>query len=140
MKTILNALQDANKTYQAELLQLAKTNQVTLAEWHLLDALAQGWDTQDKLAQAMKLDHSTLSRQLKALGNKGLVESEAISRDNRQLKYTLSENGTTVLATLTDQAQAYSKQIFSVWSEDEQQMMKILLNRLENSLAKNEIA
>ncbi|WP_082626052.1 hypothetical protein [Weissella viridescens] len=60
MKTILKSLQDANKIYQMKLLKLSKKNNVTLAEWHLLDALAQGADTQDKLAQVMQLDPSTL--------------------------------------------------------------------------------
>lgn len=139
MKTILKSLQDANKIYQMKLLKLSKKNNLTLAEWHLLDALAQGADTQDKLAQVMQLDPSTLSRQLKALGKKEYVESVAINRDNRQRKYSLSETGQTVLKTLTQQAQVYREHVFSVWSEDEQRMMTILLNRLENSLNTNDI-
>ncbi|SUP61506.1 Uncharacterised protein [Weissella viridescens] len=87
----------------------------------------------------MQLDPSTLSRQLKALGKKEYVESVAINRDNRQRKYSLSETGQTVLKTLTQQAQVYRKHVFSVWSEDEQRMMTILLNRLENSLNTNDI-
>lgn len=139
MKTILKSLQDANKIYQMKLLKLSKKNNLTLAEWHLLDALAQGADTQDKLAQVMQLDPSTLSRQLKALSKKECVESVAINRDNRQRKYSLSETGQTVLKTLTQQAQVYREHVFSVWSEDEQRMMTILLNRLENSLNTNDI-
>ncbi|WP_082626053.1 hypothetical protein [Weissella viridescens] len=67
------------------------------------------------------------------------MESVAINRDNRQRKYSLSETGQTVLKTLTQQAQVYRKHVFSVWSEDEQRMMTILLNRLENSLNTNDI-
>ncbi|KRN77177.1 MarR family winged helix-turn-helix transcriptional regulator [Weissella minor] len=136
MKQILDALQVAEKQYRTNLIQMAKGQGVTVAEWTLLGYVNDGYDTQDKLSKGMALDNSTLSRQLKSLVKKELVESEVISHDNRQLRYRLTQKGLDTMTALVDAQAEFNKQVFSVWSDEEKRMMEILLNRLDKSINK----
>lgn len=136
MKQILDALQVAEKQYRTNLIQMAKGQGVTVAEWTLLGYVNDGYDTQDKLSKGMALDNSTLSRQLKSLVKKELVESEVISHDNRQLRYRLTQKGLATMTALVDAQAEFNNQVFSVWSDEEKRMMEILLNRLDKSINK----
>lgn len=136
MKQILDALQVAEKQYRTNLIQMAKGQGVTVAEWTLLGYVNDGYDTQDKLSKGMALDNSTLSRQLKSLVKKELVESEVISHDNRQLRYRLTQKGLDTMTELVDAQAEFNNQVFSVWSDEEKRMMEILLNRLDKSINK----
>lgn len=136
MKQILDALQVAEKQYRTNLIQMAKGQGVTVAEWTLLGYVNDGYDTQDKLSEGMALDNSTLSRQLKSLVKKELVESEVISHDNRQLRYRLTQKGLATMTALVDAQAEFNNQVFSVWSDEEKRMMEILLNRLDKSINK----
>lgn len=136
MKQILDALQVAEKQYRTNLIQMAKGQGVTVAEWTLLGYVNDGYDTQDKLSKGMALDNSTLSRQLKSLVKKELVESEVISHDNRQLLYRLTQKGLDTMTALVDAQAEFNNQVFSVWSDEEKRMMEILLNRLDKSINK----
>lgn len=136
MKQILDALQVAEKQYRTNLIQMAKGQGVTVAEWTLLGYVNDGYDTQDKLSKGMALDNSTLSRQLKSLVKKELVESEVISHDNRQLRYRLTQKGLDTMTALLDAQAEFNNQVFSVWSDEEKRMMEILLNRLDKSINK----
>ncbi|WP_419155664.1 MarR family winged helix-turn-helix transcriptional regulator [Weissella minor] len=136
MKQILDALQVAEKQYRTNLIQMAKGQGVTVAEWTLLGYVNDGYDTQDKLSKGMALDNSTLSRQLKSLVKKELVESEVISHDNRQLRYRLTQKGLDTMTALVDAQAEFNNQVFSVWSDEEKRMMEILLNRLDKSINK----
>ncbi|MBS0949312.1 winged helix-turn-helix transcriptional regulator [Weissella minor] len=136
MKQILDALQVAEKQYRTNLIQMAKGQGVTVAEWTLLGYVNDGYDTQDKLSKGMALDNSTLSRQLKSLVKKELVESEVISHDNRQLRYRLTQKGLDTMTALVNAQAEFNNQVFSVWSDEEKRMMEILLNRLDKSINK----
>lgn len=70
MKSSLTALAETAKLQTAILKQITKAQGITVAEWQLLIQLQAGANTQEKLAAAMQLDTSTLSRQLASLVKK----------------------------------------------------------------------
>ncbi|WP_395318465.1 MarR family winged helix-turn-helix transcriptional regulator [Fructilactobacillus frigidiflavus] len=136
MKNSLTALREVSKLQQQQLQSLTKAKNLTISEWQLLLSIADGYDKQESLSKEMALDTSTLSRQLKRLVEKEMVQKKAIGKDKRQLVYTISDLGN---QSIKDIAQSYTKlknRIFEQWSEDEKNMLKILLNRLGNSMKK----
>ncbi|MFC6254504.1 MarR family winged helix-turn-helix transcriptional regulator [Secundilactobacillus hailunensis] len=134
MEGILDNLSLAAKSLQTQTTKITKHYHVTIAEWRLLRQIQNQVITQDAMAEALQLDTSTLSRQLKSLTSKGLVSKTAVGKDRRQLEYALTTTGHETLANIDTDYQALIDAVFHYWPEDEQQMMKIMLNRLSRSL------
>ncbi|USS87445.1 MarR family winged helix-turn-helix transcriptional regulator [Fructilactobacillus hinvesii] len=134
MKNSLEALRAVSKIHQHNLQMITKAHHLTISEWQLLIAINSGNDTQEKLSQAMKLDTSTLSRQLKRLLVKEMIDKHAVGDDHRQLVYHLTEQGQTELNDVNAAYDQLQRQIFSQWTTDESNLLKILLNRLETSM------
>ncbi|MDV0429888.1 MarR family transcriptional regulator [Lactiplantibacillus sp. DA1] len=136
MKSSLTALAETAKLQTAILKQITKTQGITVAEWQLLIQLQAGANTQEKLAAAMQLDTSTLSRQLASLVKKERLSKEAIGRDRRQLVYTITPAGTDTLTTINTNYQQFEAEVFDKWPQDEQNLLRILLNRLNKSVSR----
>lgn len=134
MADILDNLSLAAKSLQTQITKVTKQNHVTIAEWKLLRQIDQQVITQDAMAEALQLDTSTLSRQLKNLTTKEMVTKTAVGRDRRQLEYALSPLGQTTLTQVDTGYDALVDAVFHYWPDEEQQMMKIMLNRLNRSL------
>lgn len=134
MEGILDNLGLAAKSLQTQTTKITKRYKVTIAEWRLLRQINKQVITQDAMAEALQLDTSTLSRQLKSLTNKELITKTAVGKDRRQLEYALAPSGINVLQQINDDYDALIDAVFHYWPEDEQQMMKIMLNRLNRSL------
>ncbi|GKT02683.1 MarR family winged helix-turn-helix transcriptional regulator [Furfurilactobacillus sp. WILCCON 0119] len=136
MKSSLTALRDSEKIHRAQLLAVTKRDQLTIAEWQLLEQLAAGYTTQEQLSGVTELDTSTLSRQLKSLGNKQMIEKEATGRDHRQLIYSVTETGHSALTNIETANRQLTDQVFDKWTDEEKNLLQILLNRLETSLSR----
>jgi len=134
MKSSLAALADTAKQQTTMLKQLAKAQGVTVAEWQLLLKLLAGFDTQEKLAAEMQLDTSTLSRQLASLVKKEKLSKEAVGRDRRQLIYSVTPAGEQAAKTVNADYAKYTATVFDKWPQDEQNLLRILLNRLNKSV------
>ncbi|WP_054689688.1 MarR family winged helix-turn-helix transcriptional regulator [Fructilactobacillus florum] len=134
MKSSLKVLQNVSKRYQQHLLSITKTGQLTVSEWSLLLAISDGINTQEKLAQTTTLDTSTLSRQLKRLLEKGVIHKQSVGKDKRQLIYSVADQGTDACQIISQNYDKFERKLFDQWSTEEQNLLKILLNRLENSL------
>lgn len=134
MDDILENLSVAAKTLQSRTSKLTKQYRVTIAEWKLLRQIKQGVITQDAMAEAMQLDNSTLSRQLKNLTEKQFTSKTAVGKDRRQLEYALTPSGEEALVNIDTDYETLTDAVFHYWPEDEQQMMKILLKRLARSI------
>lgn len=134
MKSSLAALMTVTKAQQTLLKRMTKEHQLTVAEWQLLDQIGGGANTQELLATVTRLDTSTLSRQLKGLVAKELVTKEAVGRDKRQLIYTITTTGALKAEAMNTAFEALSDQVFEHWSEDERNLLQILLNRLAKSM------
>lgn len=136
MKNSLSALREVSKLQQQQLQALTKSKNLTISEWQLLLAIESGYDKQEALSKEMVLDTSTLSRQLKRLVEKEMVQKKAIGKDKRQLVYTVSDLGNNAISDIEQNYTKLKNRIFEQWSEDEKNMLKILLNRLGNSMKK----
>ncbi|KRN96972.1 regulatory protein MarR [Furfurilactobacillus siliginis] len=136
MKPSLTALRDGEKIHRTNLLALTKRQQLTIAEWQLIGNLAAGHTTQEQLAEATELDTSTLSRQLKSLGAKEMIDKEATGRDHRQLIYSVTTTGQQALTQIDADYEQMTAQVFDKWTDEEKNLLQILLNRLETSLTR----
>ena len=136
MKSSLTALAETAKLQTASLKQLTKAQGVTVAEWQFLIQLNTGANTQEKLATAMQLDTSTLSRQLASLVKKEKLSKEAVGRDRRQLVYTITPAGLTALKAINAAYEQFEADVFDKWPQDEQNLLRILLNRLNKSVSR----
>lgn len=136
MKNSLTALREISKLQQQQLQTLTKGNNLTISEWQLLLSISNGFNKQETLSKEMELDTSTLSRQLKRLVEKEIVHKKAIEKDKRQLVYTISDLGNKAIVDIGNNYTKIKDRIFEQWSDEEKNMLKILLNRLENSMKK----
>ncbi|CAJ1227870.1 MarR family winged helix-turn-helix transcriptional regulator [Lactiplantibacillus xiangfangensis] len=134
MKSSLAALAATAKQQTTMLKQITKAQGVTVAEWQLLLQLQAGYNTQEKLATVMQLDTSTLSRQLASLVKKERLSKEAVGRDRRQLIYSVTPAGTTAVEAINAAYEEYEAAVFDKWPQDEQNLLRILLNRLNKSV------
>ncbi|KRM11565.1 MarR family winged helix-turn-helix transcriptional regulator [Paucilactobacillus suebicus] len=136
MKESLVALRDIEKNYKSALVLITKHVNLTIAEWQLLINIIDGFDTQEKLSQETKLDTSTLSRQLKNLVKKEMLIKTPTGKDKRQLVYSVSELGQNAATNINESFQQLSNMVFDRWTDEETNLLHILLNRLDKSMAR----
>ncbi|AQW22052.1 MarR family transcriptional regulator [Lentilactobacillus curieae] len=136
MKEIIDGLLDSANAYLEKSGKLVKQDNLTMSEWRLLQQIIAGHDTQEKLANVTNLDISTLSRQLKRLVTKEMVTKVTIGPDRRQLKYSVTERGNSINLRITAGLVDIKQRIFTHWTEEELRLMKILINRLDNSIGR----
>ncbi|AVK60376.1 MarR family transcriptional regulator [Lactobacillus sp. CBA3605] len=134
MKSSLAALAATAKQQTAVLKKITKAQGITVAEWQLLTKLLAGFDTQEKLAIEMQLDTSTLSRQLASLVKKEKLSKQAVGRDRRQLIYAMTTAGQQAVTVVAADYATYEAAVFDKWPQDEQNLLRILLNRLNKSV------
>lgn len=134
MDDILEKLSLSAKSLHTQTARLTKQSHVTIAEWRLLRQIDSDVITQDSMASSLQLDTSTLSRQLKNLTTKELVSKTAVGKDRRQLEFQLTSAGKTALTNINAGYADLVDHIFHYWPEDEQQMLKIMLTRLNRSI------
>ena len=136
MKSTKENLLIVSKSYQALLQKRAKQVNLTVAEWQLLRLIVEGYNTQQLLAENTNLDVSTLSRQLSRLDAKRLIKKEVIRTEEKirsrpASSYSLNEAGQ---ASLDKMNEELNQQIFEHWTDEEDNLLKILLNRLATRL------
>ncbi|MFD1124531.1 MarR family winged helix-turn-helix transcriptional regulator [Lentilactobacillus raoultii] len=134
MKDILVALSSAAKNHRAKLMKITKAQNLTISEWKLLNYVINGQTTQEALSEVTKLDISTLSRQLKRLLVKEMLAKTAVGKDKRQLIYSVTDKGTESSQRVQQEVEGFQEQVFSHWTNEEKNLLKILINRLEQSL------
>lgn len=134
MKSSLEALRDSDKLQRNALMKITKLHNLTSAEWQLLSTMAAGIYTQDKLSSETGLDTSTLSRQLKGLYDKEFIDKVSTGHDRRQLVYSVLPKGEEALKEINKQYIQLEKEIFDKWTNEEMNMLRILLNRLDKSM------
>ena len=136
LKSCLDSLIDLQRQYREKLVALSQKNGLTIAEWQLLLKIVEGASTQEKLAKLTQLNVSTLSRQLAKLLSKEFVvkESQENEQGRRFFAYTSTFSGLDAIVAMKKDIAQYSEQLFSHWSEEEQNLLQILLNRLSKSM------
>lgn len=136
MKDILVALNSAAKNHRTQLFSITKATGLTISEWKLLTQVTAGNTTQEVLSETTKLDISTLSRQLKRLVEKQMIEKTAVGKDKRQLIYKVTDKGVKASEYVQTEIDQLTKRVFNHWTDEEKNLLKILINRLEKSLGR----
>lgn len=86
------------------------------------------------LADVVRLDRSTVSRQLASLEHRGLVERRADPDDRRSHLLALTEDGQQVLQSTRARRQQWLRDALAHWSGAEREHLAALLERLAADL------
>lgn len=100
----------------------------------LLKALAPGPMRVSALAGALDLDASTVSRQVRQLEDRGLLERTSDPDDGRACQVALSDLGRTRLELGAQRRRAFVADLLHDWSDDDREHLRVLLNRLVDDL------
>lgn len=123
-----------NKTALAlknELGRRFKPYDITVEQWRVLNRL---WEkdglTQKELAEQIFKDQPNTTRILDKLQNKGIIRREASPDDRRAFIINLTDEGRMLRAQLLPVARRMGEDVFTGISEGEQQLLKVLLNKI----------
>lgn len=86
------------------------------------------------IAEAMKLDASTVSRHVHQLGEQGLIEREPDPGDGRARIIALSDAGAVSLKKTFDQRRAFITSALAEWDDADRERLRHDLIRLTTSL------
>lgn len=108
---------------------------LSLTEWRLLAVLAEcPGETAQRLVQRTRLDKVTISRGLKALVTRGLVERSADRADGRRRPLRLSSAGTRLYHTIAPAVLAREREILGALLPAQEEQLRGLLDRLQGLL------
>jgi len=86
------------------------------------------------LAEAMRLDASTVSRHVQQLGDRGLIDRDPDPEDGRARIIAISDAGLTGLKHTFDQRRAFITAAMSGWTDAERERLRDDIVRLTGSL------
>lgn len=105
----------------------------------LLKALMHGGPMRlSALAASLDLDASTVSRQVRHLEDRGLLERTSDPDDGRASRITLSEQGRIRLEAGARRRRALVAQLLEHWPDRDREQLRVLLNRLLDDLAQHQ--
>ncbi|QAR35592.1 MarR family winged helix-turn-helix transcriptional regulator [Latilactobacillus curvatus] len=134
MRSTLATFNQLNLLYQEQKKKWANQLDLKLAQVNILMAIEPDQEriSHAELISLTKLDASTLSRQLNTMAQEDLL-TKVKGDDPRQRVYALTSKAKSVLTTLQQLQTELEAHIQQNWSTDEQQLLKILLNRYYQS-------
>ncbi|KRL01178.1 helix-turn-helix transcriptional regulator [Liquorilactobacillus capillatus] len=140
MRSTLDSLWVLEKKYRNLLTKMTKSYRLTIAEWQLLIKINDGLETQEQFAAEFKVNLSTLSRQLNRLLVKRFIRKTATSssKGRGQYIYTITEEGKRTIQMMRLTIADFEERLFARWSDEETALLKLLLNRLVQSMARLE--
>ena len=86
------------------------------------------------IAEAMKLDASTVSRHVQQLGDRGFVERVPDPEDGRASIISLTDDGRDALRSSFEQRRNILAEAIADWSESEREQLRLQLSRLAAAL------
>ncbi|AXT85804.1 hypothetical protein C6I20_11795 [Aeromicrobium sp. A1-2] len=86
------------------------------------------------IAEAMKLDASTVSRHVQQLGDRGLIQRQPDPQDGRASIIALTADGLVSLKKTIDQRRSFISASLSEWSDVDRERLRTDLIRLTESL------
>lgn len=130
---LLKKVSELYELYKRMNQQLLSHQNLNASAVNLIDIIGDQKQTLKQVTELTGLDKSTVSRQINALVVKGLVIKEA-GQDKRYSYFKLSEEA----ANIYSEYQLNFKKSFDLslagWTEEEKQMLSVLLGRLNRSL------
>lgn len=134
MHSTLTTFNQLNRLYQEQKKHWAAQLGLKLAQINILMTIEPHQEriVHAKLIALTKLDASTLSRQLNTMTQEGLL-TKVPGADPRQRVYALTPAAKTACHALEHLQTELENHIQQNWSSEEQQLLKILLNRYYQS-------
>ncbi len=86
------------------------------------------------IADAMKLDASTVSRHVQQLADRGFIERGPDPEDGRASIITLTDDGRAGLKSSFEQRRAILAEAIADWDDDEREQLRTQLSRLATAL------
>jgi len=90
------------------------------------------------LATLLQLDASTVSRHARQLEDRGLLDRADDPEDRRASRVMVSERGKTCLENGARVRQAMIAQVLQHWSDEERELLRVLLTRFHNDLTESQ--
>lgn len=111
-------------------------DQLEVAALPLLRSLEQDGPARlSALAEQLGMDASTISRQVRSLEERGLVERGSDPDDGRASRVRLSARGRAALEAGTARRRALLATVLDRWSSEDREQLRLLLQRLQGDLA-----
>lgn len=110
---------------------------LSIWEWRVIAVLGEGRPlTAQALCEATAMDKVTVSRAIRALDERGLVQRKPNPGDKRASDVTLTVQGGEVYAEVAPLALRYEQTLLEGFSDDERHQLMALLEKLEARLDK----
>jgi len=107
---------------------------LTTPQWRVMAHLAQSSFTAKQLIELARIDKSTISRAIKQLESRGLVELRADEKDKRSKVLFLTKEGREIYKKLSVSAKAWEKSLLKYLSEEERVILKAVLHKLNEHI------
>ncbi|TAL88686.1 MAG: MarR family transcriptional regulator [Candidimonas sp.] len=131
----IKVLQKLGRTYRALLTAFDANIGQPMPRWRVLLMLhQQGETSQKKLAQALRMDPASLTRQIKTIERLGWVERHRDVRDNRLTNVVLSKAGVAVVEQTLPRRMAFIQRALTDLSLNDLATLSTMLDRLDERL------
>lgn len=130
---ILFKLSELQVLYKKMTQQLLKTYQLSTSALNLIEILGEEQATLKSITEKSQLDKSTVSRQMNTLVKKGLV-TKTSGEDKRYVYFTLVPEAKNQFKEYNAAISQSFSSVLSGWTEEEKQMLSVLIGRLNRSL------
>ncbi|OHU85351.1 MULTISPECIES: MarR family winged helix-turn-helix transcriptional regulator [Pseudoalteromonas] len=110
---------------------------LTVPQWRVIAHLAQQKQCSAKrLCDLAEIDKSTMSRAVKQLTDKQLIELCADPNDKRAKLLSLTKGGEALYAQLSPKALEWEEGLLSELSDDEKQVLRHVMDKIEQQVDK----
>ena len=107
---------------------------LTTPQWRVMAHLAQSSFTAKQLIDLARIDKSTISRAIKQLESRGLVELRSAENDKRSRLLFLTKEGHEIYKKLSVLAQTWEKSLLKHLTEEERVTLKKVLHKLNEHI------
>lgn len=135
MAELSKALNDIIRLYDHYYRQLLNEYQINASTINLINAIQGEVMTLTDITEATGLDKSTVSRQMNILVKKEFAV-KTNGEDKRYTLFRLTEKAEKAYWTINQAMNDYFSESLDNWSEEEKQMLLVLLRRLNHSLSR----
>lgn len=134
VEDVLDKLTELQALYKQINQQMLNTRSLNESAVNVISIIGEEQKTLKEITEACGLDKSTVSRQVNALVKKEWVQKTS-GEDKRYAYFTLSEDAMTMHTEYKQVFNDYLEGTLSGWTEEEKQMLIVLLGRLNRSLS-----
>ncbi|WP_018658754.1 MarR family winged helix-turn-helix transcriptional regulator [Allofustis seminis] len=133
IKALLKQMEEVAISFDAAKKRMLAKEKLNASTIYLISIIGEDTLTLKQITERAQLDKSTVSRQMNTLEKLQLVERKA-GEDKRFAFFNLTSDAKMHYNNYIRSFTAYLNQTLIAWSEEEKQMLLVLLGRLDYSL------